>query len=549
MFYYIFFFFFFFFFFSLLFLINDYCLFLEWNIFQINSFSISYLLMFDWISMIFMSVVLLISSLVILYSSDYMGLYFYASIRFLFLVVMFVFSMLLMILSPNLLSILLGWDGLGLVSYCLVIYYSSSKSYLAGMITCLINRLGDIGLLISLCWLMSYGSWHFMFYLDFYNSYIFYLIILSSFTKSAQIPFSSWLPAAMAAPTPVSALVHSSTLVTAGVYLLIRFFNQFNFLNYFFLFISMLTMFMSSLCASYEFDLKKIIALSTLSQLGLMMSTLFLGLVDLSFFHLLTHAIFKSLLFLCAGILIFYMNDNQDIRMLGSLSNFVPYTCCCFNIANMALCGFPFISGFYSKDLIVEFMSSNFLNFFIYVFFYICLGLTVCYSVRLFYYCFVFKYLGYSLKLFYEELTFMKFSILVLTFFSVILGSLFMWMMMVDLYFIILPLYIKLLTLLIVILSFYLGSELTFLTKYFMGVNFYMFSGNMWFMMSYFNYLYNLCYLFSYNYSLMLNWGEFYGSMGIYYYFFKIIFYFQKYMISNVKMFFMSFMIWFFLFL
>uniref|UniRef100_UPI003001B65C NADH dehydrogenase subunit 5 n=1 Tax=Limassolla fasciata TaxID=3019671 RepID=UPI003001B65C len=545
---YIFFFFFFFFFFSMLFLIYDYCLFLEWNIFQINSFLISYLLVFDWISMIFISVVLLISSLVILYSSDYMGLYFYSSNRFLFLVIMFVFSMLLMILSPNLLSILLGWDGLGLVSYCLVIYYNSMKSYLAGMITCLINRLGDIGLLISLCWLMSYGSWHFMFYLDLYNSYIFYLIIISSFTKSAQIPFSSWLPAAMAAPTPVSSLVHSSTLVTAGVYLLIRFFNQFNFLNYYFLFLSMLTMFMSSFCANYEFDLKKIIALSTLSQLGLMMSSLFLGLVNLAFFHLIIHAIFKSLLFLCAGILIFHMNDNQDIRMMGSLSKFMPYTCSCFNISSMALCGFPFLSGFYSKDLILESMNMNMTNLFVYLLFYICLGLTSCYSIRLFYYSFIMKYSGFSISLFSEDLNFMKFSIFILTFFSVLLGCGFMWVMMIEFYFVMLPFYIKMMTLIFVIFGLYLGSELTLMNSYFMTMGYYFFT-NMWFMMSYFNYLYSICYSFSYNYSYSLNWGEFYGPMGIYYYFSMVSFYFQNYMFSNMKMFFMSFIIWFFLFL
>uniref|UniRef100_UPI0030036A97 NADH dehydrogenase subunit 5 n=1 Tax=Limassolla uncata TaxID=3019672 RepID=UPI0030036A97 len=547
-FYFLFFFFFFFFFFSLMFLINDYCVFLEWNIYQINSFMVSYLLMFDWISMIFISVVLLISSLVILYSSDYMGVYFYSSNRFLFLVIMFVLSMILMILSPNLLSILLGWDGLGLVSYCLVIYYNSMSSYLAGLITCLINRLGDIGLLISLCWLMSYGSWHFMFYLDMYNSSIFYLIIISSFTKSAQIPFSSWLPAAMAAPTPVSSLVHSSTLVTAGVYLLIRFFNQFNFLNFFFLFISLLTMLMSSFCANYEFDLKKIIALSTLSQLGLMMSSLFLGLVNLAFFHLFTHAIFKSLLFLCAGIMIFYMNDNQDIRMMGSLTSFMPFTCSCFNISSMALCGFPFLSGFYSKDLIVESMNMNMTNFFVYLLFYVCLGLTSCYSIRLFYYSFIKGYVGCPISLFSEGFNFMKFSIFILTFFSVLLGCVFMWVMMIEFYFVMLPFYIKIMTLFFVIFGLFLGSELTLMTNYFLNINFYYFT-NMWFMMSYFNYLYNIFYSFSYNYSFNLNWGEFYGSMGVSYYLSLFSFYLQNYMMSNMKMFFISFLIWFLLFL
>nr|YP_009994716.1 NADH dehydrogenase subunit 5 [Zyginella minuta]QNP08954.1 NADH dehydrogenase subunit 5 [Zyginella minuta] len=541
-------FFFFFFFFFVLFLINDYCILLEWGLFNLNSFEVCYLLVFDWISLIFISVVIFISSMVILYSCDYMGVGSYSSIRFLFLVVSFVFSMLLMIMSPNLLSILLGWDGLGLVSYCLVIYYSSTKSYLAGMITCLTNRLGDIGLLISICWLMSYGSWHFMFYLDYYSSSIFYLLIISAFTKSAQIPFSSWLPAAMAAPTPVSSLVHSSTLVTAGVYLLIRLYQHFNYNNYLFLFLGLLTMFMSSFCANHEFDLKKVIALSTLSQLGLMVSSLFLGLMNLSFFHLLTHAMFKSLLFLCAGIMIFYMNDNQDIRIMGSVSNFMPFTVSCFNISNMALCGIPFLSGFYSKDLIVELMNMNYLNFIVFILFYVCLGMTVCYSVRLFYYSVLNNYKFISMSLFFEDLIYMKISIFCLTFFSVFFGGMMMWMLTIDLIFIILPLYLKLLSLLSVFLGFWLGSELSFFCKNLFNSNYYFFT-NMWFMSSYFYFMYDRLYSFSNNYSFTLNWGEFYGSMGLSYYLLKFSNFIQNYSLVNMKMFLLSFFVWFFVYI
>nr|YP_010582903.1 NADH dehydrogenase subunit 5 [Aguriahana juglandis]UGN61323.1 NADH dehydrogenase subunit 5 [Aguriahana juglandis] len=540
--------FFFFFFFSLLFLVNNYCLFLEWEIFSINSFGVFYLLVFDWISLMFISIVLFISSMVILYSSDYMGLYTYSSNRFLFLVVLFIMSMVLMIISPNLLSILLGWDGLGMVSYCLVIYYNSMKSYLSGMITCLTNRLGDIGLLISICWLMSYGSWHFMFYLDYYYHSIFYMLIISSFTKSAQIPFSSWLPAAMAAPTPVSSLVHSSTLVTAGVYLLIRFFDQLNFNNMYMLFFSLMTMLMSSFCANYEFDLKKIIALSTLSQLGLMMSSLFLGMVNLSFYHLLTHAVFKSLLFLCAGIMIYYMNNNQDIRFMGLMSNYIPYTVSCFNISSLALCGFPFLSGFYSKDLIVELMSMNFLNFFLFMIFYFCLGLTACYSIRLFYYSVLFKNKHISLCLVFENFTLMSYSIFFLSFFSVLFGCMMMWLISLDLVYIIIPSYLKLSSLIFVLMGFWVGTELSLMKSYLMSMYFYMFS-NMWFMYSYSYYLFMLFYLFSFNYSSSINWGEFYGSMGVSYYLLKISNKFQYYMLGNMKIFLLSFMVWFFVFI
>lgn len=179
------------------------------------------------------------------------------------------------------------------------------------------------------------------------------IIILAAITKRAQIPFSAWLPAAMAAPTPVSALVHSSTLVTAGVYLLVRF-NYLLSLNWYVFFIGVLTIFMSGLGANYENDLKKIIALSTLRQLGLIMMSLGLGFYELAFFHLITHAIFKSLLFLCAGVFIHSIGDTQDIRILGGLIISCPVTSFYFIGASIALCGFPFLSGFYSRDIILE---------------------------------------------------------------------------------------------------------------------------------------------------------------------------------------------------
>nr|QZZ18248.1 NADH dehydrogenase subunit 5 [Dikraneura zlata] len=534
------------FFFSMVFIVNDYSLFLEWIIFSLNSYNIVYLLVFDWISLLFISVVLFISSMVIFYSIDYMGIKNYSSNRFLFLVILFVLSMVLMIISPNLLSILLGWDGLGLVSYCLVIYYNSVKSYLAGMVTCLINRLGDIGLLISIAWITSFGSWHFMFYTDLYSDIILYLVIISSFTKSAQIPFSIWLPAAMAAPTPVSSLVHSSTLVTAGVYLLIRFFNKIVYNNYLFLLLSILTMFMSSFCANYEFDLKKIIALSTLSQLGLMMSSLFLGLVNLSLFHLLTHAMFKSLLFLCSGIFIFYMNDNQDIRLMGSVCNLMPYSVSSFNIANLALCGIPFLSGFYSKDLIVESAMINHMNFFFFFFFYLCLGLTACYSFRLFYYSMIYNYKFNSCLVMFEEKNFMKMGIISLTLFSVFFGCMILWILLIDMVYIIMPLFLKLMTLCFVLLGIFVGYQMFDFNNYFFNMSYYLFC-NMWFMFSYSYFLYTYLYKFSNNYSLNINWGEFYGAVGLSSYFLRVSNIIQFYSSNNLKIMFISFMIWMFM--
>jgi NADH-ubiquinone oxidoreductase chain 5 len=196
------------------------------------------------------------------------------------------------------------------------------------------------------------------------------------------------LPAAIAAPTPVSALVHSSTLVTAGVYLLIRFnvLLENTLLGQAILLISGLTIFIAGLGANFEFDLKKIIALSTLSQLGLIMRILSIGFYKLAFFHLLTHALFKALLFICAGAIIHNIKNRQDIRTIGGLVNQIPLTAACLNLANLALCGMPFLAGFYSKDLILEIVILSNINIFRFFLYFFSTGLTVCYSFRLVYY-------------------------------------------------------------------------------------------------------------------------------------------------------------------
>nr|WRQ18258.1 NADH dehydrogenase subunit 5 [Nandigallia matai] len=543
----IFFFFFFFFFFIFIF-IMDFSVFLEFSFLSLNSMGLYYVIYFDWVSLIFLSVVLLISSMVILYSCQYMGYMSYSYIRFLFLLVLFVFSMILMVLSPNMLSILLGWDGLGLVSYLLVIYYSSSKSYFSGLITFMTNRLGDIGLLISICWGFSYGSWHLIYYNGFYSNLIYFLLILSSFTSSAQIPFSCWLPAAMAAPTPVSSLVHSSTLVTAGVYLLFRFFSNLILFSNFFLFISLMTMFFSSFCANYEFDLKSIIALSTLSQLGLMMSSLFLGLMELSYFHLLTHAMFKSMLFLCSGIFIYYMFDNQDIRMMGFMCINMPLTTSCFNIANLALCGIPFLSGFYSKDLIVELSVFNGLSFFVFLMIYFSLGMTCCYSFRLFYYSVIFENKFVSLEFFSDSFDFMKISVMILGFFSLFFGSCFSWVMNYDLSFLLLPLNISIMTLLFIFMGFMLGLEV-FSFGYLFSVNFYFMNSYMWFMNSYFFYFYGFLYKYIYSLDFLVFWGEFYGGYGLSMLLIKFSSLFQVFFMSFFNITLISFFLWFFIML
>ena len=363
---------------SLNFLFFELTYFIEYEIITLNSCSIVITFLFDWISLIFISFVLLISSLVIFYRKEYISEDININ-RFIFLILIFVLSIIFLIISPNLIRILLGWDGLGLVSYCLVIYFQNVKSFNAGILTALSNRIGDVALLIAIAWILNFGRWNYIFYVEVINKEFEILIIggivvLAAITKRAQIPFSSWLPAAIAAPTPVSALVHSSTLVTAGVYLLIRFnfiITQ-NWLGQFLLLIGGVTIFISGLGANFEFDLKKIIALSTLRQLGLIIRILAIGFPILGFFHLLTHALFKALLFICAGSIIHNIINSQDIRSIGGLCTNIPLTTSCFNIANLALCGIPFLAGFYSKDLILEIVllsHVNILSFFFFFFY------------------------------------------------------------------------------------------------------------------------------------------------------------------------------------
>nr|YP_009692094.1 NADH dehydrogenase subunit 5 [Hypsauchenia hardwickii]QEG98427.1 NADH dehydrogenase subunit 5 [Hypsauchenia hardwickii] len=532
------------FYFGMFMLLMEYTIFFEYKIMFINSLTLYYVLIFDWKSMLFISIVMFISGMVLIYSSFYMGYNSYSSIRFLYLLLLFILSMILMIISPNLISILLGWDGLGLVSYCLVMYYQSVNSNFSGMITCLTNRLGDIGILVSISWMMSFGSWNFIFYNVYFDNCIFSLLIISSFTKSAQVPFSSWLPAAMAAPTPVSSLVHSSTLVTAGVYLLIRFFSNSFIYNSFFVIIGTLTMIFSSFCANFEFDLKKIIAFSTLSQLGLMMMSIFSNLVDFSLFHLLTHAMFKSLLFLCSGIFIFYYLDNQDIRYMGGCCKFLPICTCCFNISSMCLCGIPFLAGFYSKDLIIENLIFNGFNLFMFIFYYMSLGLTCCYSLRLFYYS-VLKCLNFiPLSCEKNEKNYMSYSIMIMTFISVIFGCLMNWLINLDFNWIYLPFVLKLMSLFIVILGLWIGVELMNL-NYLFNMSYYYFNSNMWFIFGYSNYLIDLFLNYCFNYSNLLYWGEFYLTKNTYNYLSISSSLLQTYLNNNIKVFLISYLMLF----
>lgn len=539
-------------------LVLNYRYFFEYELFSLDRRIVIFIGVFDWISLFFISFVLFISSLVIYYRKDYI-LGDLNINRFILLVLLFVFSMIILIISPNLISILLGWDGLGLVSYCLVIYYQNIKSYNAGILTALSNRLGDVAFLLAIAWILNYGSWNFLFYIelikfDYEIQLVCLLVVLAAITKRAQIPFSSWLPAAIAAPTPVSALVHSSTLVTAGVYLLIRFNYLFidTFISKFLLLISGLTIFIAGIGANFEFDLKKIIALSTLRQLGLIIRTLSLGLYKLAFFHLLTHALFKALLFICAGAIIHNIKNSQDIRDIGNLVNCIPITLSSLNVANLALSGFPFLAGFYSKDLILESVLIRNINFFSFFLFFFSTGLTVSYSFRLFFYSFVIRINQSSINCLSDTRKIIRKRIIGLLIFAVIGGSILNWLIFPFSFILRIPVFIKFFTLIICFIGGFRGfliSNINFFNRN-KSINYYFFSffsSSIWFIP--FVSTIGLIF-FPLNFGLKIfksldqGWMEYLGIQQFFIYFIyisKLNLFFQY---NNLKIYFMILVFW-----
>ena len=304
----------------------------------------------------------------------------------------FVGSMALLILSPNLISLIVGWDGLGISSFFLVIFYKRNKAFNAGLLTALSNRVGDGLILISFTLGAYYSSFSFV-PLTSTASFPPFLwlvvIIAAAFTKRAQVPFRAWLPAAMAAPTPVSALVHSSTLVTAGVYLLLRlsplFYSQLATVVLGVL--GAITMIIARVAALIEADLKKIVALSTLSQLGVIVLRLSLGIAALAFFHLVAHAFFKALLFIATGNLIHNSADYQDLRRIGGHLPSVPVTKATVILTKIRLCGLPFFSAFFSKELILERLATQTrAALYVYAAIWARVLLTIIYSLRFIFY-------------------------------------------------------------------------------------------------------------------------------------------------------------------
>ena len=317
----------------------------------------------------FFTLLILISSAVLLWS------YYYIKEeenygRFVRLVLIFVGRMVVLIFGGALVSALIGWDGLGVTSFLLVIYYKNRKRLGSGIITALRNRIGDCFFLGVLGLFMKERE----------RYWFVVMILLISITKRAQVPFSSWLPSAIAAPTPVRALVHSSTLVTAGVYLLIRF-NNFRY--EWIIIIGRITIIIARGAACVEIDIKKIVALSTLSQLGVIIVSLSLIIKDICFFHLIVHAIFKALIFIRVGVAIHSLYGTQELRSFNNIRKRVILPISIIVVANIALIGFPFIAGFFRKDIIMERFYSSYNRFIIGVVFLVGVGLTAAYRIKI----------------------------------------------------------------------------------------------------------------------------------------------------------------------
>ena len=335
-------------------------------------------MLIDWISCLFLSIVLFVRSVVFFYRYRYI-LTDKFNTRFCFILVLFVLSMCFLLIRSTFIFTLLGWDGLGIVSYLLVTYYYSKSSLNSGLVTVLTNRFGDINFLILIALLINNYRWSYKtIFLN--DNIIILLFALLIRTKSAQFPFSAWLPLAIAAPTPVSSLVHSSTLVTAGVYLAYRNLRLLNFNLIFYL--SSSTLIISRYLALWENDFKKIIALSTLRQIALLLFSIILYSNLLSFFHIIRHALFKRILFLSRGNVLHSIFSVQDTRYITNWSSTKKLTFIIFLIGNLCLIGAPFLCGFFSKDLLYENSLNELVIFSIII---IRVGLTRIYSAKIVY--------------------------------------------------------------------------------------------------------------------------------------------------------------------
>nr|YP_009108283.1 NADH dehydrogenase subunit 5 [Elaphe davidi]AIU94308.1 NADH dehydrogenase subunit 5 [Elaphe davidi] len=302
----------------------------------------------------------------------------------------FLLTMLMIITANNMYQLFIGWEGVGIMSFLLIgWWYGRQDANTAALQAIIYNRIGDIGLIMATAWLMTSSSINMqeiMIQHEMINTIPMMGLLAAATGKSAQFSLHPWLPSAMEGPTPVSALLHSSTMVVAGVFLLIRLhpiMHNNNTMMTTCLLIGATTTVFAAAAATTHFDIKKIIALSTTSQLGLMMTMVGLNQPTLAFLHMITHSFFKATLFLCSGSYIHNLNNEQDIRMMGGLSKTMPITSSFMTIANFSLMGMPFLSGFYSKDTIMETLMNSHTNSWVMLITMIATMLSACYSTKI----------------------------------------------------------------------------------------------------------------------------------------------------------------------